>query len=341
VLRASNRRGRRTRALFVPALALAISCVAFAPAPATGAEGATLTAVEIAPEGRLLRVSFRATGPLEDFALSRQGPPNERDLVVDLREVGGSSVQTTAQPPSPFPGVTYDIRTQESEGRSFVRVVLNKAGDSLVRLDHDAGTLSLLLIPLEQSRTHSADAYRIGPDDVLAISVFGHDDLSKTMKVSPDGLINFPLIGNIGASGRTVDDVAEDIQERLAANYLVDPHVTVSVWEYLSQWVNVIGAVMKPGRYYMTGPMTVIDAISQAGGVTSAASDTIQVTRRRQQSDPASAGEVISVSTASLLGEGAEGAVVRLRPGDVVNVVPDEKAQVAGQTPGSRKSPNR
>jgi polysaccharide export outer membrane protein len=133
-----------------------------------------------------------------------------------------------------------------------------------------------------------------------------------------------------------VDQVAVEIQERLGENYLVDPHVTVSVWEYLSQWVNVIGEVAKPGRYYMTGPTTLIDAISQAGGVKPSAGDAISVTRRPQESDPAAAGEVMRFSSSGLLSEKSSAAEFSIRPGDVIQVLPDELIYVSGavRSPG-------
>ncbi len=291
----------------------------------------TLTGVEVSPEGKLVRVTLSGSAPLEKFTLSRQGPPEKRDLVVKIR----GAVSGLAVPPTDVSGsdtaVSIEISTLEEEGAPVVRVVFPRAGDSLVRLDHEGGRIALLLIPPEARRNEGAEAYRIGPDDVLAISVFGHDDLTKTSKVSPDGLINFPLIGNVHASGRTVDDLSAEIQERLEKDFLVDPHVTVSVWEYLSQWVNVIGEVAKPGRYYMTGPTTLVDAISQAGGMRPTAGESILVTRRAGESDPSAAGEVLRFSTSSLLSEEKAAAILRLRPGDVVNVLAREVIYVSGE----------
>jgi polysaccharide export outer membrane protein len=302
-------------------------------AGAAAAEGppAVLNALEITPEGKLVRVAFKASAPLEAFSLSRQGPPEKRDLVVKLRGV----VSGLAVPPTDVSGgeplVPYQVAGAEEEGAPVVRVIFEREGDSLVRVDHEAGAIVLILIPPERRRTRTTDAYRIGPDDVLAISVFGHEDLTKTTKVSPDGLVNFPLIGNVRAAGRTVDEVSAEIQERLARDFLVEPHVTVSVWEYLSQWVNVIGEVAKPGRYYMTGPTTLIDAVSQAGGLRPAAGETILVTRRPSESDPADAGEVMRFASAGLFrDEKAEGNV-SLRPGDVVNVLAREVIYVSGE----------
>jgi len=307
-------------------------------APATGAgQSAALTGIKVVSEGKLIRVTIEGTIPLESFSLSRQGPPEKRDLVLSFRGMVSGMSATPTDISGPDPLLPYEISATDEGGTPGVKVVFPREGDALVRMEHEAGTLSIVLIPPEPRRTVAAEAYRIGSDDVLAISVFGHDDLTKTTKVSPDGQINFPLIGNVRASGRTVDDIAVEIQERLAKDYLVDPHVTVSVWEYLSQWVNVIGEVAKPGRYYLTGPTTLIDAISEAGGLRPTSGETILVTRRAQESDPEDAGEVLRFSTSSLLSEEKAAVVIRLRPGDVVNALARDVFYVSGavRNPGA------
>ncbi len=293
-------------------------------------EPVRVTGLEALPEGRLVRLTVRATGPLRDVSLSRQGPPDQRDLVLELRGVTSSA----SVPPTASTGsdsiLPFRVEAAAGGERPSVRVIVPRMGDSLVRFDQGPGGLSLLLIPPpDKGRLPAAGAYRVGADDVLAISVFGHEDLTKTSKVSPDGLINLPLIGNLQAAGRTVDAIAAEIQEKLGEDYLVDPHVTVSVWEYLSQWVNVVGEVAKPGRYYLTGPTTLVDAISMAGGLKTGAGDTILVTRRPMESDPAEAGRTIRFETSAMLGMVEEAARFRLRPGDVVNV-PEREARGPG-----------
>lgn len=275
----------------------------------------TLTSVEVAPEGRLLRVTLKADAPLIHYTLARQGPPEKRDLTV--RIPGARS--TVPLPVDTGEYVMPVAIGPDGKEADALLLVLSGVGDSLVRVAQESDRLTLTLIPPER-RSDAADAYRIGPNDILQIDVFGHDDLSKTLKVSPRGSVNFPLIGTVSADGRSVDEVALDIKERLAKDYLQDPQVVVSVWEYLSQWVNVMGEVAQPGRFYMTGPMSLIDALSQAGGLTPAAGTEILITRRAEEVDPASAGEVFRVDVKALLG--ADGARLnhRLRNGDTVNI---------------------
>jgi polysaccharide export outer membrane protein len=117
----------------------------------------------------------------------------------------------------------------------------------------------------------SGQEYTIGPRDVLAITVWGQADLSRDYAVDPDGFVPFPLIGRVKAEGSTPKQLAAQLTEALGKDYLVNPQVIVSVKEYLSQKVQVLGAAEKPGVYYLTGPTTVLEVLSKAGGLASTA----------------------------------------------------------------------
>lgn len=108
--------------------------------------------------------------------------------------------------------------------------------------------------------------YRLGPKDVLKITVWGHDDLTRTSVVSADGTIAFPLLGTVRAAGLTPGQFEAQLRQLLAKDYLVDPQVTVTVEEYRSQRVFVLGEAEKPGTYPLTGRTTLLDVLSQAGG---------------------------------------------------------------------------
>jgi polysaccharide biosynthesis/export protein len=125
--------------------------------------------------------------------------------------------------------------------------------------DHAAAVAALRVEPI-------ANAYMIGPDDVLAINVWKEPEISRTLPVRPDGNISLPLIGDLLASGRTTQQLQELIKQQLTA-YLSSPEVTVLVQEVKSHKFNIIGEVAKPGSYVMTAPITVLDAIAVAGGL--------------------------------------------------------------------------
>lgn len=109
--------------------------------------------------------------------------------------------------------------------------------------------------------------YRIGPLDVLDVSVFQVPDLTKTVQVSASGLITLPLIGSVKAAGKTTGTLEKEIASQLGAKYLQSPQVSVAIKEATSQRVTVEGAVGKPGVYPIVGQTTLLQTIAQAGGL--------------------------------------------------------------------------
>jgi polysaccharide export outer membrane protein len=113
--------------------------------------------------------------------------------------------------------------------------------------------------------------YRVGPRDILEITVYQVPDLSKTVEVSGSGQIALPLIGAVAAGGKTVNQLQTEIASKLGAKYLQSPQVTIFVKESKSQQVTVEGAVSKPGIYPTTGQTTLLQVITLAGGLTDVA----------------------------------------------------------------------
>ena len=109
------------------------------------------------------------------------------------------------------------------------------------------------------------DAYVIGPNDVLAVSVWKEPDISRSVPVRSDGKISLPLVGEIQASGQTPRQLEQEITNRLK-NYIAEPEVTVIVSDSKSQKVNILGMVARPGAYLLTSSTTMLDAIAMAGG---------------------------------------------------------------------------
>ena len=111
--------------------------------------------------------------------------------------------------------------------------------------------------------------YHIGVGDTLDVRVFQVEDLSFAgLVVDTSGNINLPLIGAVRGAGRTAGEMSADIAERLAAQYLRDPQVTVTVKEAASQKITVDGAVTKPGVYEMRGSTSLLQAIAMSEGPT-------------------------------------------------------------------------
>jgi polysaccharide biosynthesis/export protein len=114
-------------------------------------------------------------------------------------------------------------------------------------------------------RPESAE-YRIGAQDQLEINVFGIEELKRTVQVDSGGKILLPLVGSVQAGGRTPDELSSDLVTALKKKYMKDPQVIVTVKEAQSQRVTVDGAVMQPGVYPLTGPTTLLQAVSLARG---------------------------------------------------------------------------
>src|SRR5687767_1001595 len=134
--------------------------------------------------------------------------------------------------------------------------------------------LTLLLL-LAGSSTFSTfgqvrSDYRIAPNDIIVIDVFGEKDLSKEFRVSGTGTINYYFLGEVTVAGKTTSEVRDALTADLNRDYLVDPQVTVDVKEYRLREVFVNGQVNKPGAIPLTGEqeLNILGAISRAGGFT-------------------------------------------------------------------------
>lgn len=162
--------------------------------------------------------------------------------------------------------------------------------------------------------------YIIGPEDVLKIQVWDNEDLDRTVYVSREGEFSYPLIGMVLAEYLTVADLEKEIIKRLSEGYLLNPQVSITVKEYTSKRVYVMGEVggpqgggKGPGTYPLTGQtITLLEIISNAGGLTREAGDIAFVIRplnNKKNSGPilpreAKKGEVIKVNLRDLLEKG-------------------------------------
>jgi len=110
-------------------------------------------------------------------------------------------------------------------------------------------------------------AYKIGPLDVLDVSVFKVPDLNKVVQVAEDGTINFPLIGDVPAAGRTAHELEHELGAKLGAKYLRDPQVSVLVKEFNSQRITISGSVKSSGVYALKGSTSLMQAVAMAGDI--------------------------------------------------------------------------
>ncbi len=135
-------------------------------------------------------------------------------------------------------------------------------------------SLAVLLACCFHWQAHAADApadYRVGPGDLLHITVFGYPDLAGDVRVSESGNITFPMIGSVPVAGLSTRDVETTISRRLTAGrFIKDSQVTALVVDFQSHRVAVIGEVAKPGQYPVVGTRRVLNMLADAGGVLTA-----------------------------------------------------------------------
>jgi polysaccharide export outer membrane protein len=119
--------------------------------------------------------------------------------------------------------------------------------------------------------------YTIGPEDILRINVYGHEDLPQVVVVQEDGTLPFPFIGRITAEDLTARELEEALALRLSQGFIRNPQVTVVVEEYRSKTVFVVGEVSRPGTYALSGSMTVMEMLAKAGPAAGAGTEVVIV----------------------------------------------------------------
>jgi polysaccharide export outer membrane protein len=219
------------------------------------------------PDGSLPRVSIS---------------PGREHVVLDLPR--GSRFPTDFVASSG--GMLRDGEVRFADDR--VTIDLELALGVLERIDVEPGNLTLLLRGSHIPPIDLADPqqrYVLGPDDRIGILVHSHPDLSAELDITREGWITAPLVGQVKAAGLTPPQLAAKLTELLAGGYLRQPQIDVSVKEYRSQWVVVSGEVNNPGRKPLRGGTRLKEVIGEAAGLTEAAGEEINITRRIPGSD--------------------------------------------------------
>lgn len=160
----------------------------------------------------------------------------------------------------------------------------------------------------------TAHALQISAGDLLDVEVFDTTELSGKLRVDEHGSIALPIAGDLAVSGMTAEQAGHAIEQKLlTANILKDPHVSVTVLEYATQGVTVLGEVKNPGVYPLLGTHGLLDLISAAGGATPNAGKAVTVTHRADPNHP----EIVNV-------ESKPGSTVAynidIQPGDTIMV---------------------
>lgn len=186
--------------------------------------------------------------------------------------------------------------------------------------------LALMAAPavysLQETQALQVNDYRIGPKDLLEITVFELPELNQTVRVSEDGSITLSLLGKVDVTGLTAQELEKKLAGLLDIQYTKGAHVTVFIKEY--QKISVIGAVGQPGQYEIVGPTTLLQVIAQAGGLTAQAMNELFIYRLGPNGEQTR----IIVKLEDLMISGSQDLNIPLQPKDVVMVPIDQTLTV-------------
>jgi len=183
-------------------------------------------------------------------------------------------------------------------------------------------------------------SYVLGPDDVIAIKALDAEEISSaSIRIDPGGYISLPMLGRIAAGGLTVERLEKELSTRLKI-YVREPVVAVSIVEYRSQPVSVIGTVGQPGVHQLEGRKTLIEILSKAGGLRPEAGNTIKITRKAEwgtiplpsaAKDPSGQFSVAQVNLKSIMQATNPEENILIRPNDVISVPRADLVYVIGE----------
>lgn len=275
----------------------------------------------------------RPGADLRKLTTLMQTPPEQRPAAVPIAEntAGSSPANPTPAPATAMAPVTVTAAAgtvvQDSGLPSSRSVSTDEVQTRGTGRPSSARTETAALIPRipepisseslrsRGERSSFEQSYRLGPEDVVSIAVWENRELTMDVTVRPDGKISLPLINDVQAAGLTPVELAGAITEKLR-EYIRDPHVTVIVSQLVAPKIYVIGNVLRPGNYPLRQEMSVLQALSLAGGFTTFASPgNIKLLRSTGKGQ-----EIRKINYYRLIEEGGGGNHM-LKPGDTI-VVP-------------------
>lgn len=203
-----------------------------------------------------------------------------------------------------------------------------------------AGSSSAKLSDEKPAPAVSADPlYRLGPGDEIKVQQANAEDLDgKTARVDAQGFVNLPMAGKVQVGGLTAEEAQSAVAAKLS-DLLLRPNPVISITEYRSQPVSVLGSVNTPGVIQLQGRKTLMEAISQAGGLRPDAGNEVEITRRivnghipggNERLDPSGEYSVAKIDLTQLMAGKTPQQNITVMPNDVISVPRTEVVYVAG-----------
>lgn len=183
----------------------------------------------------------------------------------------------------------------------------------------------LILVLCDKYKAVGQD-YLVGPGDVLSISVYDNPDLKTRVRVSSNGAIVLPLLGQVNVNKMSISEITEKLTRLLANGYIVNPQVNVFVDEFRSKKVVVLGSVRSPGLIELSGPTTFLELVSKAGGFDKDVGDTATIKRKIGGKT-----DVIVINLTSLVKGGDMSQNVQINDEDTVYIASSGMCYVTGE----------
>jgi polysaccharide export outer membrane protein len=196
--------------------------------------------------------------------------------------------------------------------------------------------VALFLLPV----LGQAQEFEIGEGDLLKITVYDNPDLTSEVRVSGEGMITVPLIGEVSVKGLTATEIGKKLGDLFANGYIKKPQVSVFIQEYKSKKVTTLGEFTKPGLIEMRGKATLMEVISNAGGITANAGETLFIQRNAIKGGVSPKDDIIiTIDLTKLLEGGDIASNIPVLDGDSIYVPKASFVYVTGEvkTPGAYK----
>ena len=308
--------------------------------------------IEIAATDGTIRKTPEITG---DVARSDEACPSG-SRVAQAAEKGDVRIWTAGtskSKPRDFDGIDKVIRESDTAGGTAPagEAASSAAASSVPPATVTPSTAApAAAVPSPFPKFEEATEYTVGPEDIVRVSVLGHEDLTQTIVVQADGTFIFPLIGRVKAADLTPKELERKITTLLAQGFVRNPQVSVSVQEYRSKTVFVVGEVSRPGSFPLSGRMTVLELLAKAGPTSSAGAEVVIVRPKGPVSGPIVPVDLTGVQTTDVSSQadlirvnvrdiqmGQLDKNVLIRPNDTVFVTQAPKIFVTGEvrTPGA------
>jgi len=209
---------------------------------------------------------------------------------------------------------------QPSKKRKFLLIVFLISFELLANVS--SGITATIVAPVKSKSAKAASpsdgselAYMIGPENMVQIKIFGEADLSQIYRVDELGYINHALVGRVQLAGSTVSAAEKIMESKLAGDYILNPKVTIFVLEH--SHFSILGEVRKPGTYEILGRVSIIEAMSMAGGFTPVADQRhVKIIRKGVDKD-----QTLNIDAAALMqGGNRDNKETTIQANDVINV---------------------